>query len=1694
MSQGKSGETLKIMRVCQLIVTNLPQTLRIFEKSRMLSTKLRIFLLVLIFSSHFFSEKIHSDVPFLPNTVIQAPMFPEASQYGNILDSLGNVHQYTGLLSISDTEVKLPSQGLLGINVVRTFRSPDRDIGKSDDVISNYLRFLYSAYDTNMVTNIPIGIQQIKENFEVQSKNDFLDNESKPLGANWDLSVNGFNKIYLWEIFDNTRDTSAGSTDGVRYFWRYQARVLMPESSLNFEINHSNYSPAQPDRFNFNKNSELGAVETKDNEWEHTGFNANGILEKDVVQRKRYKLLYTSGSYSLIQEGGIKYIFSTFQNVVNDKIYSYKGIYTNQRRVNKKIAYLSRIEDKYGNYIRLDYDSGFQLTNIIDRKWVDNPGERKVILNYSGNKVSSIAYPNDLGSYNFLQYSYQGENLQTKYNELNQGTTYIYNGLGQISDINTPYSTSVHYDYQNETLWLAGYPVTSTLPSFPDDPIKNFLQPEPKSVVSVKQIFQDGQKAREWSFIKITFFNWTNPVGDFDPNKKNFLLDSSYFSIFQNTTFGARINQFIYDQRGLVSNQIDSMGFVNSFEYKRGSKYYLEPTLAIQSNYILSPQLITKKSETFYDDSGFPTNSLVYKSGGDANYFTRSESKWLVNQIGDFFFQLPQESGQYTYGSSIRMRGSKADYNAFNNIQTIYQWNQDQSTYDIRERAVYDSTFPWMVTKTYGAMNDEDSSVTYGYDSTYHLFVTAVSNSVYPTLYERYPESGRILRVTDPNGNQSEAIYDVLGRLVEAHLPQAGFLNTTLYSDSERKVTSTKKRIDTLSPLTETETSFNSFNQSTRSISREFRLGTTTTNLTTYYDDGNIQLQRQFPDTTSETFVRYEAYDGYNRPGQVLRNNGIFDKFTYTYDPVNNFQITAVERNNPSAYNQNLLTKTYSDFLGRKLEETSELIGDSSRVIRVAYQYDSLSQLLQVTQNPHLPNPVVYTYKYDSLGRKTNQTQPDGAVYGTTYEADDQVRTSTSPNGVQSNFFESKLRRLIKTTFPQSPALLYTYDDTTGGNKGIGKQTRIEKEGEISTELTFGAADRLVAEKKSFDGFTFTLGFSYDPAGVLDTVVYPDGKLFFYQNTYDGKLLSGTVGGTTFCNYLYDGFGRVANHYQNNQQIRTDYGYIKENLQSLDTHLLVGGVPKDRLFQFIYTYDRGFLIRAKDIYGRDTKYLYDPLTEALTNALYVSDNINLAYQYDLFQNRTFSKDAFRSVSYSYLPGKNRLDKITFDNPLNQTLYSYDASGNTTSYNDTFANRTNKQTSIGWDDQNQLSTFNQNFFSANLKLPTNSLSFSAFYDHSGIRYKKIVNGKTNYFITDSSGKIYEEINEFLETSKTYLYGVGNLGFISHKNFKESTNYFFKDRLGTVIRIFNQNNKLVASTEIDPFGNIIYEKKEIENSIIFTGKERDFELGLDYFGSRYFDPLTARWLSVDKKDMSGNQYLYCKNNPMKFLDPDGNDWIEAFEYNPWDPKGGIAFRFGARGPILEKTLTGVRFNIQNLIPEFFNNWVTRGANNPNPNVGQDVAPISGIYKYRVENDPMLGHNAPLLEGGGNIFTTGPNRNHQFNFLGKKWDAFSEDEVFLHEMTLGSTRLGKTSGGFGVGNGSAGCNGACDGNRFLAPYLNKPGMTGYYSLSRWSDVFEVPYNVGKSIINNYFPKTFSPPSTPSTSSSTLEEDIGY
>ncbi len=95
--------------------------------------------------------------------------------------------------------------------------------------------------------------------------------------------------------------------------------------------------------------------------------------------------------------------------------------------------------------------------------------------------------------------------------------------------------------------------------------------------------------------------------------------------------------------------------------------------------------------------------------------------------------------------------------------------------------------------------------------------------------------------------------------------------------------------------------------------------------------------------------------------------------------------------------------------------------------------------------------------------------------------------------------------------------------------------------------------------------------------------------------------------------------------------------------------------------------------------------------------------------------------------------------------------------------------------------------------------------------------------------------------------------------------------------------DQTGAVIERHDYLPFGDEVTAPQSGQTRQ-FTGKERDAETGLDYFGARYYSGGRARFSTVDPyyswsenlvDPQRWNRYAYVRNNPFRFTDPDGRN---------------------------------------------------------------------------------------------------------------------------------------------------------------------------------------------------------------------------
>lgn len=93
--------------------------------------------------------------------------------------------------------------------------------------------------------------------------------------------------------------------------------------------------------------------------------------------------------------------------------------------------------------------------------------------------------------------------------------------------------------------------------------------------------------------------------------------------------------------------------------------------------------------------------------------------------------------------------------------------------------------------------------------------------------------------------------------------------------------------------------------------------------------------------------------------------------------------------------------------------------------------------------------------------------------------------------------------------------------------------------------------------------------------------------------------------------------------------------------------------------------------------------------------------------------------------------------------------------------------------------------------------------------------------------------------------------------------------------------DEKGNLIGISDYEPYGaNRIHQNySDFTNPYLFTGKEKDNSTGLYYYGARYYDPVIGRFTTQDpwggniRDPQSFNKYSYARNNPLKYVDPNG-----------------------------------------------------------------------------------------------------------------------------------------------------------------------------------------------------------------------------
>ncbi|HEV2225976.1 MAG TPA: RHS repeat-associated core domain-containing protein [Nitrososphaerales archaeon] len=172
-----------------------------------------------------------------------------------------------------------------------------------------------------------------------------------------------------------------------------------------------------------------------------------------------------------------------------------------------------------------------------------------------------------------------------------------------------------------------------------------------------------------------------------------------------------------------------------------------------------------------------------------------------------------------------------------------------------------------------------------------------------------------------------------------------------------------------------------------------------------------------------------------------------------------------------------------------------------------------------------------------------------------------------------------------------------------------------------------------------------------------------------------------------------------------------------------------------------------------------------------------------------------------------------------------------------------------------------------------------------HDVDGNRVKQVAGSSTFTYSYQGLNILYEKNVTGGTTTVTKHFYAGGLQVA--KLAGSTVYYLHQDALGSTRLVATTSVTIKFSSNYVPYGNNYgISGKEV---FMYTGKSYDSATGLCYYGARYYDPNLGRFVTQDSKfgrtgdPQSLNLYSYCRDNPLKLVDPNGHDWWNPFTWS-------------------------------------------------------------------------------------------------------------------------------------------------------------------------------------------------------------------
>lgn len=592
-------------------------------------------------------------------------------------------------------------------------------------------------------------------------------------------------------------------------------------------------------------------------------------------------------------------------------------------------------------------------------------------------------------------------------------------------------------------------------------------------------------------------------------------------------------------------------------------------------------------------------------------------------------------------------------------------------------------------------------------------------------------------------------------------------------------------------------------------------------------------------------------YDYLGRPVRITNPDTTYSE--WTYDDASNL-VTYVDENEHK-------TVYIYDYLGRHIS-TREFNSISS-YYETTMKYDAVGNLLSVSDARLFTTYMIY----DSLNRIVSATYPDGLSESQVYDDGGLPISKIDRSGRESVACYDSAGRLTRSVTVDET--IYTIYDVAG--QVVKKRNNLG-----SIEYEYDDCGRVTSLLQIIDGSSYSMAFSYDSGGRMTSMIYPDSTtLDFGYDEYQmpSSAVWGPAGSESWVNTHYRYWNGLLGSTDTSSGLQTSYDY---NSRDMPSRIVTKLGTKTKL-DLSYTYDDAGNVET--IGGES--YAYDHLNR-ITSATGAWGTIG--YTYDEVGNRLTMDDDGVFTSYAY-DDYNKLMSCT------GWTFEYDDNGNTKR-----KLGTSEDYRYTYNSLNQMTDVEKWTYNARKDVWSLSENLEFRYDANGAR-ASISDGSTTTQCVYLGHDMYFEKAGSVETLFVYIGGRLEAKIVGPDNY-----FYVQDALGSTRQVWMEGSTkaVYQVTTYKPFG-IPVSPKGTED-FLYAGEFLEQEAGssgLYYISARYMDPETGRWLSLDpelgKLSMPQvmNRYVYCVNNPLKFVDPDGRLPILVVAFFSW---GGAALLGG------------------------------------------------------------------------------------------------------------------------------------------------------------------------------------------------------